>query len=271
MSNTQKIIKIGAIALAIVIIINIFYLIISGISWLFAFNTTPTTTDELITFEETYQDVKAIEIDGVAASIEITSGTTSKVAVEARNLDNKLKVNIKNGVLKIEEQGKWIRQTSSNGTIYITIPKTIILDELTIDTGAGKFLIQDITVKEFDVDHGAGVLEINNVNFSKADIDGGAGMIQIKNSTLNNLELDAGAGKVEIEASITGTSEINCGVGEVDITLTGTEEDYQIMTEKGIGSIKINGEEQKNNTTYGIGDNQLQIEGGIGSIEVSFK
>lgn len=269
MNNTQKVIKIGAIALAIIIIINIFSLILSGLSWLFAINLTTTNNEEVTTFKEIYQNVRAIEIDGIASSIEITSGTEFKV--EATNLENRLTSNIKNGILKIEEHNKWFYNGTNNGTIYITIPSNTILDELSIDTGAGKFTIQDITAKEFEMDHGAGVLEIENVNFSKTDIDGGAGKILIKNSTLNNLELDAGAGKVELIANITGNSEINCGVGEVDITLIGTEEDYQIATEKGIGSIKVNGVDQKNSTIYGTGNNKLQIEGGIGSIEVSFK
>lgn len=267
MNNTQKIIKIGAIVLAIFIIVNIFSLIFSGLSWLLGidFNGSNNETN----FKEVYQNVKEIEIDGIASSIEIVSGTEFKV--EAKNLENDFTSHVKNGVLKIEEHNKWFSQTNSNGTISITVPKDTILDELSIDTGAGKFKIQDITVKEFDMDYGAGILEIENVNFSSSDIDGGAGKIQIKNSILNNLELDAGAGKVEVVVSITGNSQINCGIGEVDITLIGNEDDYQITTEKGIGSIKIAGTEQKNSTIYGNGNNKLEIEGGIGNIDVSFK
>lgn len=267
MNNTQKLIKVGAIALAIIIIINIFSLIVSGLSWLFDINIF--NNKDVTNFKEVYEEVSKIEIDGVASSIEVTLGNELKV--EAKNLENDLTSRVKNGVLEIEEHGKLFNNNKSNGVIYITIPKNITLDKLSLDTGAGKIIIKDINVDYFDIDHGAGVLEISNSIFSKTDIDGGAGLIKIKNSTLNNLELDAGAGKVDIEASITGSSEISCGVGEVDITLIGTSDDYQITTKKGIGSIKINNEEQKNESIYGAGGNKLEIEGGIGNIEVSFK
>lgn len=268
MSNIQKIIKISAIALAIIIIINIFSLIISGLSWLFDFNIFNNNKD-ITNLKEVYEEVSEIEIDGVSSSIEIISGKELKV--EAKNLENDLTSKVKNGVLEIEEHGKWFKNNKNNGVIYITIPKNITLNKLSIDTGSGKFSIKDIEVSYFDMDHGAGVLEMENVNFSKTNIDGGAGLIKIKNSTLNNLELDSGAGKVEIEARITGNSEINCGVGEVAINLIGTSSDYQITTSKGIGSIKINNEEQKNESVYGAGSNKLEIEGGIGNIKVNFK
>lgn len=267
MNNSQKLIKIGAIILAIFLIINIISLIFSGLSWIFGFNLNNNQTN--YDFSEEYKNVREIEIDGVASSIEIVSG--SKFIVEANNLENKLTSRLRNGVLRIEEKGNIFSNGTKNGKIYITVPKDVTLDELSIDTGAGKFNIQDVSAREFDLDHGAGTLEIEDVHFYSADIDGGAGKIEIKNSILNNLELDAGAGKVEVIANITGKSQINCGVGAVGITLLGNEEDYQITTEKGIGSIKINGTAQKSGTIYGSGSNKLEIEGGIGSIDISFK
>lgn len=267
MNNSQKLIKIGAIILAIFIIVNIVSLIFSGLSWLFGFNLNNNQNN--YDFSEEYRNVKEIEIDGVVSSIEIVSG--SKFIVEANNLDNKLITQLRNGILKIEEKGNIFSNSTKNGKIYITVPKDVTLDELSIDTGAGKFIIQDITAKEFDLDHGAGTLELEDVHFYSADIDGGAGKIEIKNAILNDLELDAGAGKVEVVANITGNSQINCGVGEVDITLLGNEDNYQITTEKGIGSIKINGITQKNGTIFGNGSNKLEIEGGIGNIDISFK
>lgn len=265
MNGIQKIIKVGAIILAIVIIVNICSMVFYGLSWIFDLN----DNQGKVNFEETYQDVREIEIDGISSSIEIVSGSEFKVV--AKNLDNGISAKVKNGVLKIEEKGKWFYQKTSDGIIYITVPNNQVLDELSIDSGAGKFVIKDISARDFDMDHGAGVLEISNVNFYQADIDGGAGKIQIKDSTLNNLDLDAGAGKVEIEARISGNSQINCGVGEVDISLIGEEDDYEIKAEKGIGNITIASVEQKNSTTYGNGSAKIEIEGGIGNINVSFQ
>ena len=40
---------------------------------------------------------------------------------------------------------------------------------------------------------------------------------------------------------------------------------------KGIGTIKVNDEEIKNDTTIGTGDNIINISGGVGSINIDFK
>lgn len=267
MTNTQKIIKIAAICLAIIFILSIFSIIFFLLINLTNINFY--NNKEKTTFTETYNDIRKIEIDAVSSSITIEEGTDFKV--RAIDVNKRFNSNFKNKVLKIEENSSWFKLNKGNGKIIITIPTNVILEELSIDTGAGKFIVDGIEVKEFDINHGAGLLEISNSKFYETDINGGAGKITVTNSILNNLDLDSGVGKTELEAQITGKSEINCGVGELAITLLGKEQDYSIKTEKGIGSIKINNINQPNSTIYGNGVNKLKIEGGIGSINIDFK
>ena len=264
MTKFQKIIKLIAIGLAITITINIVSLVIYLLSIFINVN-----NDEKTTFNEVYNDVERIEIDGVSSSITIKTGNQFKV--EAINIERGFTSKLKNKTLKIEENSSWLGINNGNGSIIITIPAGNILKELSIDTGAGKFIIDSIEAKEFDIDHGAGTLEITNSKFDKADIDGGAGAIAITNTNLNNLDLDSGIGTVEIEAFITGLSQISCGIGGIAVTLLGDESDYTIKTAKGIGSIKINNIEQSNDLVFGNGSNKLEIEGGIGNININFK
>lgn len=85
-----------------------------------------------------------------------------------------------------------------------------------------------------------------------------------------NLDLDLGVGKITLTSKLTGINEINSGVGETNINLLGIKEDYQIKVDKGIGSIDIDGENILNNTYYGNGTSRVDIDGGIGSINVRF-
>lgn len=265
MTNIQKVIKVGAIALAIVIIINVFSLIISIFSGL-----TNIFFDDgkKVSNTYSYESVEKIYIDGINSFITIEEGSEFKV--ETIDVDNSFKCNYKNGILKIEESKLWIGN-NKNGKIIITVPDDVVLEELSINTGAGKFVIDGIEAKEFDIDHGAGLLEITNSYFRNSDIDGGAGVIKVTNAILNDLDLDSGVGKVELMANITGNSEISCGVGEVDVTLLGNEEDYSIRIDKGIGNIKINGIIGENGVVYGNGINKLDIDGGIGNINIEFE
>ena len=101
-----------------------------------------------------------------------------------------------------------------------------------------------------------------------ADIDGGAGNIKIADSTVNSLDLDMGVGKLGLEAYITGNSEIDFGIGKATLTLLGEAEDYRLRMDKGIGAVSFNGEDMKNGTYYGNGQNSLDMSGGIGEVTI---
>ena len=157
------------------------------------------------------------------------SDTTYSLFFKAESTDD-IKVNYKAMTLEIEEEKSWLNNT--NRKILITILENTILEELDINTGAGKFIIDGIVVRKLDIEQGKGQLQIKNSYAYKADIDGEAGEISIINTTLNNLELDSGVGKVELKSNTTGNSQINCGGGEIDIILLEHQEDYRISLKK---------------------------------------
>ena len=266
MTTFQKIIKIFAIFLGVFIIVSIINVtlltlgIISDVDLI-------KNTDNNKEFNEIYIDINNIEIDIDSADITIKKGET--LSVEGENLSSNFKSEKKNNKLKIEEEKKfWKTNTASKITIYI--PKTENINELSIDAGAGTINITDLSINELKISQGAGTLTIENVTSTKTNIDGGAGEMIVKESVLNNLDLDSGVGSVDIEAKVTGTSEIDCGVGEINLKLMGTKEDYTLLLQKGIGSIKVENNDQKNDTTYGAGSNKIKIDGGVGEIKVDF-
>lgn len=265
MTNKEKAIKIGAISLAITLIVSILSLIINIFSSIFNLFFEENTYKE-ITFSKVYDEIERIEIDGLSSFVTISIGNEFRVETT-----DDVKVNFKDKSLEIEEDKSWLKISNTNSKVVITIPEDTILGYLDIDTRAGKFIIDGIVVRDLDIDHGAGQLQINNSYTYKADIDGGVGEISIINTTLNNLDLDSGVGNVELKSIITGNSQVNCGVGKIDITLLGNEEDYSINLNKGIGSIKVDDKGIKTNTIYGSGPNKLKIDGGIGSIKVNFE
>lgn len=263
MTKKQKIIKIFAIFLAVSIISSILSVIISlftGISSIFI------DTRDLITYSREYSNIESIKIDNLNTFITIKEGSSFKV--DAINVDKRLKVKLVNNTLKIEENRIGINNTDSK--LIITIPKNIELNDINISDSASKILIDNIDVSSFEIEQGIGLLEIKDSYIKDASIDGGIGAIDVTNTTLYNLELDSGIGDIDMTASIMGNSEISCGIGNIDIDLIGEKQDYSINIEKGIGSIKIDNKKVKNNTIYGNGINKLDIDGGIGNINISF-
>lgn len=273
MSNFQKVIKVLAICFAIFLIVNIFGIILFGITLLtgiggIVYPTIDTEISEEI-ISETYDDIDKIDIDLTAAELTIKVGEEFKV--ETQNMKDNFSSKVVNGTLKLEENKKWFWNDNISGEIVLYVPQNENLRELNIETGAGKITIDGISSEKAEIDHGAGVLEISNSSFQNANIDGGAGKIAINSSVLNNLNLDTGVGRVDIEAEITGRSEINSGIGEVNINILGNEEEYEIIAEKGLGNLKVKNQEQTANLYhYGSGNNVIDVEGGIGNININF-
>ena len=48
------------------------------------------------------------------------------------------------------------------------------------------------------------------------------------------------------------------------------KDDYFITLDKGLGNATINGKNMSGDTTYGTGENKLDIDGGLGSIQIDF-
>lgn len=262
MSNIQKAIKIGAICFAIFIIVSIVNGILFGINLFVGWD----KDYDKIEFSQNYQNIQKIDFDVSSAEITVKSGT--RFMVEATNVSDAFSSTEKNGTLYIKEKNHfWGRKTS--GKIIVTIPTNSNVEELKISSGAGKIEINDVTINKAMISQGAGLLKITNAIFIETDIDGGAGEMNISSSVLQNLDLDAGVGKVFIDGEIFGVSKIDCGVGELKLKL-GNKEKYNLKLEKGIGTIQIDGIEYKN-TELGSGQNKIDIEGGIGSIQIEFK
>ena len=256
MSEGQKWIKIGAIALAVFIIL----IIINAILFLFGIigGFGRGTKD----FSEYYSNINSIEIDVNASSVNIVKGDS--FLVEAKGVSDNFRVNNRRNTLEIEEDAFWFFNNNS-GEITIYVPSD--LNELVIDGGSGEILIEDITTNKLELDLGAGLININNSTFNNSDIDGGVGVLNANNTTFTNLSLDSGVGEVNISGNIYGNSEIDGGIGEINLNLT-NESLYRFIVDKGLGDISVNGTSISG--TYGSGENVIDIDNGIGAVNITF-
>lgn len=263
MNTKDRLIKIFAIFLAGVIIVNV-------IVFLFKLAAFFLPEDEKFKyFEQGYNNIREIVVDARYSKVVIKKGTSFNVV--GTDMKTKLTSKVKDGVLTVEETSKKFWNIKNDGVITITVKDGVVLNKLEIDHGAGSMDISSIAALNFELEQGAGRVVIDNVSFDKTNIDGGVGEIIVTSSRLNNLDMDLGVGHASIEANILGKNEIDCGVGAVDINLLNNIDDYTIRVDKGIGSVKIDGVSYKDGSVIGTGVNSLLINGGIGSIDVRFK
>ena len=260
----NKRVKYFAIGLAIFLILLIVSASIYGISFLYNI---VTDKEEIIEVQPTKyleERINALDIKLSASKLTITKGENNTL-----DTNNKyVKMEIKDGILYIkEEKHKLFRKNKF--VVNITLQDNIY-DSIKLESGAGKFNIDSLRTNNLDFQFGAGAGVINNLEvYKNAKIESGVGSVQILDGELNNLDLDVGVGKFILNSDIKGKSKIEAGIGSLNINIKQPKENYTVSIDKGIGSIKIDGEKSKNNN-FGNGINILDIDGGIGSISINF-
>lgn len=270
MSDTQRIIKYCAIAFAMALIVAI----ISGIMYVFmsfttVFDDDKTEQDKMKALDTVSinQNINELDIDVATSNVTIRESNSFKLETDSDDV----KYKVDNGTLYISERNHSIFKNKKGGNVIIYLPSDLVFNDVSIESGVGKVKVGTLQANELDLDLGAGKVELDNLNIlHEASIDGGAGETIIENSNLNNLDLDMGVGSLSLTARLTGSSVIDAGVGSVDLKLKGTASDYKIKASKGVGKLTVEGEDMKDDSTYSDGANIIDIDGGVGSINIDF-
>lgn len=268
MTQMQRVIKYIAMAFAIILIVAIFsgiFTALAGLSYVFDKDSSKAIVTEDIKVFSVTQDISKMEIDVNAAELVINKGDSLTVRSNCENLT----VDETNGRLKIKEKSKWF-SVDDNIVIYVTIPDTCF-KEVKMTAGAGKVAINSLCADKIDFEFGAGEVDIDYLTVNaEADIEGGAGALTINNGVVRDLDLDMGVGELIFASQVIDEGEFNLGVGNATITLFGDGDDYKVHVNKGVGEAIVNGEKVSDNSTIGKGDNRIEIDGGVGEINVSF-
>ena len=80
-----------------------------------------------------------------------------------------------------------------------------------------------------------------------------------------------GVGELNLTAALLGNNEFDFGIGESNLTVLGSKDDYRIDIEKGLGVVTIDGEKVTDFGTSGNGQHSLEIETGVGSVNLKFQ
>lgn len=273
MTTFQKIIKYLALAFAIFLIVSITSGILIGIYGIGVIagltkdeNNSKVLVGDKIETVFNDSEVKKLKIDIEYADLEILKGDNLRLETNSKNIICKQDGN----KIEIEEKDINLFLKNDKKKLIIYIPENIKFENVRIETGAGEIDIEKINTEEARLEIGAGKVTINNIEATKeARIEGGAGEVEILSGQINDLNLDMGVGKFILNSKLTGDNKINAGIGNLEINLSDEKENYSIEANKGIGNIRLNGEQLSGNTKYGDGETKLAIDGGIGNIDIT--
>ena len=270
MTSAQKVIKYIAIAFACLLVVAIISGILSAfysLSGFLGLGVDDKENSEMITTNFENYNVNQLDIEISASELIIKNGDSLKIETNNDNITFKEE----NNKLQIKEKKhKWF-SINKNQKLILYLPENINFENVNIKTGAGRVNIETIKTETLVFKLGAGEAEIKELNVTKdCKIEGGAGKFSILSGSINNLNLDMGVGETNLNTILTGKNEIDAGVGELNINLQNGKENYTITAEKGIGNIKIDGKNISNRNVYGDGINTIDVDGGIGNININF-
>ena len=222
--------------------------------------------DETKTYEITYE-IHSLDIQISAADFKIVSADEFSVESNLKYLS----VSEKNGVLKIADEAN-SNSNYSDAILTLYVPGGMVFDDVDIETGAAKMTVDTLSASSIELKLGAGDVRFDSLNAStKVDIKGGAGQITIASGTLNDLSLEMGMGELNLTAAVLGDGDLKFGVGESNVTLVGSKDDYKVDIEKGLGNITVDGKTVTDFGSSGNGQNHIELEGGVGTINLKFQ
>ena len=275
MTTAQKVIKYLATAFAVFLIITIISAILSGVYALLSalgliHTNKDIVTENLKVISREVKVVTTLKIDLAYTNLDIKTGDDFKV--ETNN--SKITFEENNGSVKIKEENRnLLNNNNMSSNLIIYIPEDMIaIDETKIQTGAGKINIEKLNTQSLYLELGAGDVYIENVIATgKTKIDGGVGKTELKSCEINNLKANLGMGEFTFSGKLTGKSKIDSGVGAINIDLIDNKNNYKIDVSKGLGNVTLDGQKLETDRVYGIGENYLDIDGGIGEIKIDFE
>lgn len=266
MTEFQKIIKYLAMAFAILLSVSIIGGILSAVGLFGGFFDNDAVMKESKTYTVS-SSINALEIKINAADFTIKQADGFSVESNLKYLT----VLEKDGTLILEETKKFGNKYS-NAKLTLFVAKEAEFKKADITTGAGRLTVDALSADSLHLELGAGEVNIEKLTATAdADIHGGAGKITINGGLLQNLDLDMGVGQLNLTSALLGNSELDLGVGESNLTLIGSKIDYTLEIEKGIGSINLEGENVSSFKNFGNGINNIDIDGGVGAINLNFK
>jgi len=174
--------------------------------------------------------------------------------------------------------------------INIYIPENKTLDSFYFDGGVGTIYAEYIAAGTVTLDGGVGTSDLNNITAGSLKINGGVGTVKIAGAAVNgdtkieggvgtvdvsgrfngDTVIDGGVGTIDFAGEINGNLKLSTGVGSANISLKGNVDDYNIKADKGVGTIRLNGNKIPDSIKNG-GKYDIKIDAGVGSININIK
>ena len=208
------------------------------------------------TKEESFQNVKEIEIEGNVFNLIILDSDDDKVEVRYEGLEKMVPdFKFSDGKLHIKQPDKEykiksMKELNGKSELQIRIPVGTKLSKFDCSLNLGDVEADSITAKEFDIDADLGKVLIRELTCEDADIDANLGDVEIRNASFKNMDIDADLGNIKLD-TITNAS------------------DYSIEIKTSLGDNKIDGQKVASEYHSDGKAGKIKVECDLGNVTVN--
>lgn len=213
-------------------------------------------TKAKLSIEANYSSVKIGEVDLSDVKIKTDAGS---VNIDTLNVCD-ISVETSAGSVSVDD-------VNAQSFTLVTNAGSVNVDEVkcndcTVRTDAGSVNIDELTTDSVSVSTGAGSIKLENVEAQSINLSSGAGSIKCTANTVK-LVMTNGTGSIKFNTNAPAI-ELSSGAGRISGTVKGSQSEYQIEVEHGMGSSNISNQTVQGATKF------LKVESDIGSIDINF-
>lgn len=208
------------------------------------------------TKEDSFQNVKEIEIDGNIFDLTIRDSDSDMVDVRYEGLEKMVpEFKFSNGKLHIVQPDKNFKVKSMkelNGKceLYISLPVGTKLDKFNCKTEIGDIEADSITAKEFDLHASLGKVQIRELTCEDVDIEANLGDVEIRNASFKEIDIDADLGDIKLD-TIANVS------------------DYKVKIKTSLGENKVDGNKVASEYESDGKEGKINIECDLGNVTIN--
>lgn len=201
-----------------------------------------------------FPGVKSLSMDMDGGAVRMVFYEGGQIQVCTQKDDSRTEMEMDGSRLEIVQKDRKIFRQAGK-TIIIYVPENYQFEDVDVDLGATDFRADGMKAREISAQIGAGVLQIE-------------GRIVARSSSW---EVDMGV--LELGVVDSENFQIETGMGTAKATLQGSQQDYELEGELGMGSLNFGDSRQSTPGTFKINEGAgrlAEVSCGMGKVDINF-
>lgn len=179
-------------------------------------------------------------------------------------------IQVETGVANLTIKKSDRNAVSTNISKKKLVPKVAVKDDTLIISQSSKFA-NNFKLADLGGNNRCDIVIEVDGDIDDLSIECGVGNLDIRHKDINNIDIELGVGDAELKVSDFENCDIEVGTGDVTMSDLSEQADYSMDMECGVGDITVGDSKVSHEYDAGDGEKNLDVEVGVGEIEVSFK